>query len=191
MGTITISLEGFDPSGRVRPQIEAILETLQPGAADQHGLKEGILRIAGRHGLAALYEAFEVKSAGGTDEWGISWDGLGGKRTAEKLAMGLDPATTILIENGDLAASLWPEAANPGQVFNVDAAAGVVEVGTDVPYAGRHQEGFHSEKYGPVPARPIVPPSGMLHERAEQEMDDEIEEWLSGRLVELLQGMHG
>lgn len=191
MGTVRIEI-GDDPTGLIRPQVLAILETLQPGAPDAHGLKRGILEIAGRHGLAALYEAFEVKQAGGTDEWGITWDELGQKRTAEKLAMGMDPATTILAETGELKESLNPLEGGPGQVFDIQAEEGFVEVGTAVPYAMQHQEGYVSEKYGPVPARPIIPPDGSLHERAEAEMDVEITEWLNEEIVSIiLSEVHG
>lgn len=109
--------------------------------------------------LKLVREAYEVKRHGGRGSDGIQWQPLAEATLAKRRGQGRFDEE-ILIETERILASLRPGVAeriagHPDQVFRI--VPGGVKVGTAVPYADRHQEGAEY-----LPARPIVPPDGLL-----------------------------
>ena len=117
-------------------------------AADPAGEAGAIQRVIGLTALSLIKEAFVTKAAGGTDEAGDSWAPLA-ESTVQGRRKGKGVGNPqILRDTGILLNSL-----SPGGIGNIiEWRPGVVEIGTNIPYARYHHEGTDK-----IPARPLWP----------------------------------
>ncbi len=155
MPVITIRVRG-----PIQGKLKKIREVLVQGGAGQRRLVFAV----GRAVLVKVYEAFKIKSEGGTDESGLKWKPLADYTIAlkkslkrRKPSISLD----ILEETGKLLKSLTPPtqtavapARRTDQVFRIEKNA--VVVGTSRAWARANHEGRPNKK-PPLPQRRLWP----------------------------------
>ncbi|HYH65745.1 MAG TPA: hypothetical protein VD866_13695 [Urbifossiella sp.] len=165
----------------LRRALAAVPTTLAGRGRDTVGAALGVQLRLSTAVLSQVHQDFLTKSRGGVGKDGVKWTPLdpktvaGRKRTAkesaalkkrrkagEKLtALGYygSRVVDVLRDTARLLRSLTP--GTDGRAFNPDQIVrtppGEVIVGTNVPYAGAHQNGT---KY--IPARPFLPVRGRI-----------------------------